>query len=125
MSLAALRDAGFDVATRNHAEAILAHDFPGDLDLLVRVLCEFRISLEEVITGGGGEAGLTQRLRHELSDLNWVKHNFSVHGRLENGTIIFQFCPDVARIDQITIVCDGETLPRILNSEGLRIDEKR
>ena len=78
MSLAALHDAGFDVLTRNHAEAILAHDFPGELDLLVRVLLEFRISLTEVVAGGGGEAGLTQRLRHELSDLNWRKHNFSV-----------------------------------------------
>ncbi len=78
MSLGDLKDAGFDVLTRNHAEAILAHDFPGELGLLVRVLLEFRISLSEVISGGGGEAGLTQRLRHELSDLNWRKHNFSV-----------------------------------------------
>jgi hypothetical protein len=73
-----LRQTGFDILTRNHAEAILAHDFPGDLDLLCKVIAEFRISLEEVIRGGGGEAGLTQRLRHELSDLNWRKHNFSV-----------------------------------------------
>lgn len=73
-----LRQTGFDILTRNHAEAILAHDFPGDLNLLCKVIAEFRISLEEVIRGGGGEAGLTQRLRHELSDLNWRKHNFSV-----------------------------------------------
>ena len=73
-----LRNTGFDVLARNHAEAILAHDFPRELDLLVRVLSEFRISLEEIITGGGGEAGPTQRLRHELSDLNWRKHNFAV-----------------------------------------------
>lgn len=73
-----LRETGFDILTRNHAEAILAHDFPGDLDLLCKVVSEFRISLDEVIRGGGGEAGLTQRLRHELSDLNWRKHNFSV-----------------------------------------------
>ena len=78
MSLERLRGAGFDVLTRNHAEAILAHDFPGELELLVRILLEFRISLAEIVTGGGGEAGLTQRLRHELSDLNWRKHNFSV-----------------------------------------------
>ena len=78
MSLAVLKDAGFDVLTQNHAEAILAHDFPSELDLLARVLCEFRISLAEIVAGGGGEAGLTQRLRHELSDLNWRKHNFSV-----------------------------------------------
>ncbi|MCG6883577.1 MAG: restriction endonuclease [Silicimonas sp.] len=73
-----LQSAGFDVLTRNHAEAILAHDFPRDLELLVRVLLEFRIPLSEVVSGGGGEAGLTQRLRHELSDLNWRKHSFSV-----------------------------------------------
>lgn len=73
-----LEDAGFDVLTRNHAEAILAYDFPVELELLVRVLLEFRIPLAEIVSGGGGEAGLTQRLRHELSDLNWRKHNFSV-----------------------------------------------
>lgn len=78
MSLDDLRHAGFDVLTQNHAEAILAHDFPGELELLARVLVEFRISLAEIVAGGGGEAGLTQRLRHELSDLNWRKHNFSV-----------------------------------------------
>ncbi|MDD9921432.1 MAG: BglII/BstYI family type II restriction endonuclease [Boseongicola sp.] len=78
MSLGDLQAAGFDVLTRNHAEAILAHDFPNELVLLTRVLLEFRISLEEIVTGGGGEAGLTQRLRHELSDINWRKHNFSV-----------------------------------------------
>ena len=73
-----LRQAGFDVLARNHAEAILAHDFPQELELLTRVLAEFRIPLSEVITGGGGEAGLTQRLRFELSDLNWRKHRFMV-----------------------------------------------
>ena len=83
MSLDVLRKAGFDVLTQNHAEAILAHDFPGELDLLSRVLVEFRISLAEIVAGGGGEAGLTQRLRHELSDLNWRKHNFSVETRVD------------------------------------------
>ena len=76
--LKALRDQGFDVLTRNHAEAILAHDFPRELELLTVVLAEFRIPLTEVVMGGGGEAGLTQRLRHELSDLNWRKHRFNV-----------------------------------------------
>lgn len=78
MTLAALQAAGFDVLTRNHAEAILAQDFPRELELLAQVLSEFRISLSEIITGGGGESGQTQRLRHELSDLNWRKHNFEV-----------------------------------------------
>ncbi len=74
----ALREQGFDVLARNHAGAILAHDFPRELELLIRVLDEFRIPMSEVVMGGGGEAGLTQRLRHELSDLNWRKHNFEV-----------------------------------------------
>lgn len=78
MSLATLRAAGFDVLTRNHAEAILAQDFPGELDLLTRVLAEFRIPMTEIVMGGGGESSLTQRLRHELSDLNWRKHKFQV-----------------------------------------------
>ncbi len=73
-----LKAAGFDILARNHAEAILAHDFPGELEMLCRVIAEFRISLDEIVRGGGGEAGLTQRLRHELSDLNWRKHNFSI-----------------------------------------------
>ena len=42
------------------------------------MLTEFRIPIAEIVTGGGGEAGLTQRLRHELSDLNWRKHRFQV-----------------------------------------------
>ncbi len=76
--LDALKAQGFDILTRNHADAILAHDFPRELDMLARVLSEFRISLAEIVHGGGGEAGLTQRLRHELSDVGWRKHNFRV-----------------------------------------------
>lgn len=89
MTLEALHDAGFDVLTRNHAHAILAHEFPGELELLTRVLLEFRISVSEIITGGGGESGPTQRLRHELSDINWRKHKFGVEtvvdGRARTG----------------------------------------
>ena len=76
--LDALKAQGFDILTRNHADAILAHDFPRELDMLARILSEFRISLSEIVHGGGGEAGLTQRLRHELSDVGWRKHNFRV-----------------------------------------------
>lgn len=73
-----LRQAGFDVETRNHAEAILAHDFPDALAELVSALGDFRISIGEIIGGGGGESGQTQRLRRALADLGWRKHNFSV-----------------------------------------------
>lgn len=87
--LAVLRDHGFDVLTRNHAEAILAHDFPDQLNQLVEALAGYRIAMAELIGGGGGESGQTQRLRHELSDLNWRKHKFSVEvvvdGRPQTG----------------------------------------
>ena len=73
-----LGQAGFDVLTRNHAEAILAQDFPGELETLTRVLSEFRIPLSEIVTGGGGESGLTRWLRHELADVGWQKHRFQV-----------------------------------------------
>ncbi|MEX0279730.1 MAG: BglII/BstYI family type II restriction endonuclease [Arenibacterium sp.] len=76
--LEVLREDGFDVATRNHAEAILAHDFPDDLSSLVRELSRFRIHMTELIGGGGGESGQTQRLRHALDDLGWRKHQFNV-----------------------------------------------
>ena len=65
--LNALRERGFDVLTRNHADAILAHDFPEALAALVDELSNFRISIRELIGGGGGESGQTQRLRHALS----------------------------------------------------------
>ncbi|HBT01451.1 MAG TPA: restriction endonuclease [Citreicella sp.] len=76
--LQTLRDQGFDVLTRNHAEAILAFDFPEELAELVAALTAFRISLAELVGGGGGESRQTQRLRHALSATGWAKHSFSV-----------------------------------------------
>lgn len=76
--LRVLREAGFDVLTRNHAEAILAHDFPGELAELVAALTGYRIGLAEIIGGGGGESGQTQRLRHALDGAGWRKHRFVV-----------------------------------------------
>lgn len=76
--LDALREQGFDIATRNHAEAILAQDFTAELAQLVEALSDFRIALPELIGGGGGESGQTQRLRHALNDLRWRKHKFQV-----------------------------------------------
>ncbi|SER73850.1 Restriction endonuclease BglII [Tranquillimonas rosea] len=76
--LSDLRAAGFDILAKNHAEAILAHDFPRQIEELETVLRDFRISLRELVGGGGGESGQTQRMRHELSDLGWGKHRFAV-----------------------------------------------
>ena len=82
----ALKDAGYDVMVRNHAEAILAVDFPRETARLIENLTDYRISMSELITGGGGESGQTQRLRHALSDIGWKKHNFSVQVVVDGQT---------------------------------------
>lgn len=77
-SLETLREAGFDVLTRNHAEAILVHDFADELSELVGVLMEVRIDTAELIAGGGGESSFTQRLRRSLATTGWPKHVFRI-----------------------------------------------
>ncbi len=78
MSLQRLRAAGFDVLTRNHAEAILVHDFADELAELVGLLLDVRIDVAELIAGGGGESAFTQRLRRSLAEAGWPKHVFTV-----------------------------------------------
>ncbi|GGL59890.1 BglII/BstYI family type II restriction endonuclease [Wenxinia marina] len=73
-----LTEAGFDVRTRNHAAAILSHDFPEETAELVEALLAFRITLAELVGGGGGESGQTQRLRRALAERRWRKHRFTV-----------------------------------------------
>ncbi|EAQ05103.1 hypothetical protein OB2597_07455 [Pseudooceanicola batsensis HTCC2597] len=73
-----LTDQGFDLATTNHAAAILRHDFAGEAAALAAALADFRVSMAELIGGGGGESGQTQRLRHALHDAGWRKHRFHV-----------------------------------------------
>lgn len=76
--LHALRAAGFDIAARNHAAAILANDFPDETERLVSALLAFRVSAREIIQSGGGEAASTIRLRRELAAAAWAKHIFVV-----------------------------------------------
>lgn len=76
--LETLRSRGFDVEVRNHAAAILSVDFPEETAELVETLSEFSIELSELIAGGGGESGQTQRLRRALAARGWAKHNFLV-----------------------------------------------
>lgn len=76
--LEGLRDARFDVAALHHAEAILRHDLPGALDDIEKVLLDLRIPVSELVGGGGGEAKLTQRLRHSLAAIGWKKRSIEV-----------------------------------------------
>ena len=73
-----LRGQGFDVLARNHAEAILAVDFPDEIAELVGRCAGFAIPVAELIGSGGGEARSTQRLRRGLAEQGWRKHRFEV-----------------------------------------------
>jgi Restriction endonuclease BglII len=74
----ALRDKGFEVETKNHAEAILSADFRPQVRELIAALDGFSMRAQELIKSGGGEAESTQRLRRELSEKGWLKHNFVI-----------------------------------------------
>jgi len=76
--LEALEHAGFDVATRNHARAILTGDFPASFKGLIDTLLKFRLSAPEIIGSGGGQAASTMRLRDALYDIGWGKHKFII-----------------------------------------------
>jgi hypothetical protein len=78
VTLERLRTGGFDVLTRNQADAILAQDFAAETGELVGALLDFQIPVSELIGSGGGEALSTQRLRRRLQDGGWPKHVFQV-----------------------------------------------
>ncbi len=78
-----LRAAGFDIATRNHAGAILSVDFPGETAELIDALAAFRLGMGELIGSGGGEAPSTQRLRRGLSRAGWGKHHFVTETKID------------------------------------------
>ena len=74
----ALERAGFDIATSNHARAILAGDFPEAASELVAALAGLRLSARDLIRSGGGQAESTMRLRDSLYATGWRKHEFIV-----------------------------------------------
>jgi hypothetical protein len=74
----ALRRQGFDIVFQAHAEAILAGDFPDAAHELEEVLSTTSLPVDELIAGGGGEAGVTQRMRRALAGLGWRKTHFTV-----------------------------------------------
>lgn len=78
LDLKPLLDRGFDVEFRSHAAAILQIDFPDAWAELCACLLDLSIPIEEIVGSGGGEAKGTQRLRRALTDLGWVKTNFTI-----------------------------------------------
>lgn len=73
-----LAEAGFELQFTNHAEAILRHDFADLIGEIEAALMEIQLPISEIISGGGGEAKMTQRLRRALATLGWPKHKFIV-----------------------------------------------
>jgi hypothetical protein len=68
-----LRERGFEIEFRSHAEAILGVDFPEVAEQLEGVLLASTIPIEEIIGSGGGETKGTQRLRNALAAYHWRK----------------------------------------------------
>src|SRR4051794_29662952 len=73
-----LKEKGFQVEFRSHAQAILGVDFPEVAEQVEGVLLDSTVPIEEIIRSGGGEAKGTQRLRNALAAHDWRKHNFVV-----------------------------------------------
>lgn len=73
-----LRNTGFDLDMRNHAQAILTTDFAEEMNTLVQALLAFKISAPEIIQSGGGQAASTMRLRDSLYRAGWPKHVFTI-----------------------------------------------
>jgi hypothetical protein len=73
-----LREKGFEVLVLHHAEAILTLDMGVAAQEIEDILAKIRIPAEELIRGGGGEGLLTQRLRNDLTNAGWKKHNFQI-----------------------------------------------
>lgn len=69
---------GFQVEFHSHAQAILGVDFHDQVAELERALTDVALPIEEIIGSGGGETKWTQRLRRNLTDLEWRKANFKI-----------------------------------------------
>lgn len=80
-----LQEAGFEVLALHHAEAIVTRDMPEAETEIEDVLLDLRIPVTEIVSGGGGEAPCTQRTRHALSNLGWVKRNITVRKTVQWG----------------------------------------
>ena len=85
-----LRQKGFDLAFTYHADAILRQDFAEAVSELDRIVSAVSIPVVELVRGGGGEAQVTQRLRHVLSDHAWSKRSFKVEKRINDKTTFSQ-----------------------------------
>jgi hypothetical protein len=80
-----LRDRGFNILALHHAEAIISRDMPEAESEIEHALLDLNIPISEIVAGGGGEAGLTQRLRGGLAERDWRKRNIQVRKLVKWG----------------------------------------
>lgn len=73
-----LTDKGFDVLLISHARSILEGEFGESLTELATVLDALELPITEIIGSGGGETKFTQRMRRQLAERGWAKHNFEI-----------------------------------------------
>lgn len=80
-----LKEKNFQILALHHAEAILEHDLGGASQEIESALDSVILPIEELVRGGGGEAGLTQRIRRQFAEeFGWRKHNFTIQ-RIVDG----------------------------------------
>lgn len=80
-----LKERGFDVLALHHAEAIISRDMTIAETEIETALLALDIPVTEIVAGGGGEAGLTQRLRRGLAERGWIKRNIQVRKLVKWG----------------------------------------
>lgn len=108
--LAELRSVGFEIASLNHAEAILRHDIPGALQDLREVLRHFDITISELVIAGGGQSRITQRLRESFQQRGWNEHQFLVERRVDGveRASLYHRVDHVKTFGDYTVACEIE-----------------
>ncbi|UWR25785.1 restriction endonuclease [Sulfitobacter sp. S223] len=96
-----LQKQGYQVAVLSHARAILEVDFPEVEAELTDVLKGFKIPVKELISGGGGEAKGTQRLRNALAERQWPKFHFHVERKI-NGKLLESQSHEVDHVRELS-----------------------
>lgn len=79
--LAKLRDKGFEIEQWNHADVILQHVLSGCEREVEEALLGLKITMSDLIEGGGGLSSIVDRLRSKLEGLKWHKKRILVISR--------------------------------------------
>lgn len=82
--------AGYRYGVTRYADLILRDAFPERYHQLAETLSEFRIEVNELLTGGGSRASMTRRFDQYLKDRGWGKRTIriskSIDGRMIHDT---------------------------------------